>query len=351
MQVDHIIIGQGVSGTMLSYHLVKRGKRVMVIDKSVPYSASKVASGVINPVTGRRVVSTWMIDELLPFSWQAYEELEEELGVSIISQKDILSFHANEQMKQAFYDKLEENEAYVEVVQDEEAYKELFHFTYGIGKVTPVYLVELQNLITAWRKRLVEQDSLLDAYFDWSKCTVDEKGVKYEGIEAKSIILCNGVQGNDDPYFKRLPYAMTKGEALVVRIPNLSAANIYKQGYNIVPWKDDLFWVGSSFDRDYNDVLPSESFKTQVKTQLDKWLKLPYEFVAHIASERAGTIERRPFVGMHPIHTNVGVFNGMGTKGCSLAPYFANQFADHLVKGTAIDEAANVLRFRKILER
>lgn len=323
----------------------------MVIDKPIANSASKVASGVINPVTGRRVVSTWMIDKLLPFSWQAYEELEEELGVAIISQKDILSFHASEQMKQAFYDKLEENEAYVEVIRNEEVYRDEFNFTFGIGKVTPVFLVDLNNLLPAWRKKLVENDSLLEHNFDWANCSVNEEGVVYEGVEAQKIIMCNGVQGNNDPYFKRLPYAMTKGEALIVKIPSLSPTTIYKQGYNIVPWKDDLFWVGSSFDRDYEDIKPTEQFKKQVQAQLDKWLKLPYEVVDHISSERAGTIERRPFVGMHPTHTNVGVFNGMGTKGCSLAPYFAEQFAAHLIDGAPIDEAANVSRFRKILER
>jgi hypothetical protein len=41
---------------------------VIVIDESNPFTATKAASGVINPVTGRRIVRTWRIEELLPFA-------------------------------------------------------------------------------------------------------------------------------------------------------------------------------------------------------------------------------------------------------------------------------------------
>jgi len=67
MTVDYLIIGQGICGTWLSYYLLKKGKKVLVIDEYNNSSASNVASGLINPVTGRRVVTTWMADELLPF--------------------------------------------------------------------------------------------------------------------------------------------------------------------------------------------------------------------------------------------------------------------------------------------
>ena len=67
MTVDYIIVGQGICGTFLSWNLLKKGKSVLVIDEANPYSSSKVANGVINPVTGRRIVTVWMADELFPF--------------------------------------------------------------------------------------------------------------------------------------------------------------------------------------------------------------------------------------------------------------------------------------------
>ena len=61
-----LIVGQGISGSLLYYFLNKAGIECIVIENDKPNSASKVAAGLINPVTGRRIVKTWMIDEVLP---------------------------------------------------------------------------------------------------------------------------------------------------------------------------------------------------------------------------------------------------------------------------------------------
>jgi len=74
MRTEFLIIGQGISGTWLSYYLEKANKSFIVIDNEQPNSASRVAAGIINPVTGRRIVKTWMIDELLAFLVPAYDQ-------------------------------------------------------------------------------------------------------------------------------------------------------------------------------------------------------------------------------------------------------------------------------------
>ncbi|MGZ5190825.1 MAG: FAD-dependent monooxygenase, partial [Flavisolibacter sp.] len=58
MQVDYLIIGQGICGTMLSWFLHKEGKTCIVIDDDNQNSSSKIAAGIINPVTGRRYAYT-----------------------------------------------------------------------------------------------------------------------------------------------------------------------------------------------------------------------------------------------------------------------------------------------------
>ena len=74
MTVDYLIIGQGVSGTFLSYYLEKENKSFLVIDDNQPNSPSRIAAGIINPVTGRRMVSVWMAEEILPAAWKAFTE-------------------------------------------------------------------------------------------------------------------------------------------------------------------------------------------------------------------------------------------------------------------------------------
>jgi hypothetical protein len=55
-------------------------------------------------------------------------------------------------------------------------------------------------------------------------------------------------------------------------------------------------------------------------------------------------------VGMHPHFHAVGILNGMGTKGCSLSPYFANQLVNHLTKNTPILPEVDISKFSGVLK-
>lgn len=171
------------------------------------------------------------------------------------------------------------------------------------------------------------------------------------GIHASAIICCEGAAGLQNPYFHLLPYAPNKGQAIIAEINNLPVTHIYKQGINLVPWKDKLWWIGSTYEWNFTDSNPSPDFRQKVETHLQQWLKLPFTILDHMAAERPANMERRPFVGMHPIHNTVGLFNGMGTKGCSLAPYFAHQFTASLVNHEEMMPAADIRRFNRILSR
>jgi len=54
---------------------------------------------------------------------------------------------------------------------------------------------------------------------------------------------------------------------------------------------------------------------------------------------------------LHPHQKNIRILNGMGTKGCSLAPFFANQLVDQLLRKGEITPEADIKRFQKILAK
>jgi glycine/D-amino acid oxidase-like deaminating enzyme len=354
MVVDYLIVGQGLCGTLLSRSLMKAGKSVIVIDDDKPFTATKVASGVINPVTGRRIVRTWKIEELLPYALKVYTEFGNELNEGIITQRNILDFFPSLQMREAFDKRLPSETEYLRGVDDEEKWTTFFNFHFGVGEIAPCFLVDLETMLKGWRNKLKEQNSLIEKAFSWSACRLtgspsEAGGIIYKNITAGKIICCEGVAGFDNPQFKNLPYTRMKGEVIIASIPGLPRENIYKQGINIVPWKADLFWIGSTYEWDFTDILPTPAWRKKVEEHLKYWLKLPFEIVDHLASERPANLERRPFVGLHPKHPSVGVFNGMGAKGCALAPFFADQFTNYLIHQTPIYPEADVKRFEKVL--
>jgi glycine/D-amino acid oxidase-like deaminating enzyme len=351
MQFDYIVVGQGLSGTWLSYYLQKANQSFLVIDESNASSASKVASGIINPVTGRRIVKTWMIDELMPFAWNAYQSIGETLRINCIAEKNIIDCFTTPQMRLAFTERYEKDQAFLALPANENDWLEYIQYDFGYGIIHPCYLVDLQLLLTSQRKDLLEQNRLIEAHFETDQLVIKENSVQYKDIVAGKIIFCDGVAGFNNPYFKNLPYGANKGEVVLVEIPGLPATHIIKRGYSLVPWKENIFWLGSTYLWEFEDTNPTNGFKQFAENWLKQTVKMPFKIIDHMAAARPATLERRPFVGLHPVHGSIGILNGMGTKGCSLAPYFANQLVNHLITGSAINPDANVQRFKKVLSR
>ena len=128
MQVEFLIVGQGISGTFLSYYLKKENKSFLVIDNNNPNTASRIAAGIINPVTGRRIVKTWMIDELIPFVKNAYSEFGNDLGITLISDKKIIDFFPTPQMRQAFLKRRIEDQTYLHEEKDTGEFSKFFNY-------------------------------------------------------------------------------------------------------------------------------------------------------------------------------------------------------------------------------
>ena len=347
-EVDYLLVGQGICGTLLSRGLLKAGNSVMVIDDHSPSAASMVAGGIINPVTGMRMVRSWMIEELLPFAKKTYEDIGAEFGVQLVRLCPILDIHVTQDARSLFVDRMPGEQDYLHE-EEEGQWKEYFRFNYGVNRIAPSLLVDLQGMLQQWRSKLKANDAIIEEAFDLAHCTIAPDHVVYENIKTRKIIFCEGAAGGQNPYFDLLPWTADKGEALIVSIPGLPRDHIYKQGISIVPWKDDLFWVGASHDWKYTDLEPSASFTKSVETQLSYWLKLRFEIVDHIVARRPANMERKPFVGLHPLFSSVGIFNGMGGKGISMAPYFAHEFALHLAGKISLTPSVDVRRFTKIL--
>jgi glycine/D-amino acid oxidase-like deaminating enzyme len=179
---------------------------------------------------------------------------------------------------------------------------------------------------------------------------VKENGVRYRDVEAGWVIFCDGVASATAGFFERLPFAPNKGEVLIIEVEGgVPESLAFKRGINLTPWDKGLYWVGSSYEWSFDDPGPTALFRERTEALLRGWLKVPFRTVEHLASVRPATLERRPFVGLHPVHRSVGILNGMGTKGCSLAPYFARQLAGLLGQKEAILPEADVGRFRRAL--
>jgi len=352
MQVDYLIIGQGLSGTWLSWYLTKENRSFIVIDKNDPITPSKVSAGIINPVTGRRMVKVWMGNQILSFARDAYNEIGNFLDIAAISQKNIIDFFPNAHQRIVFLERIEEGEEYLSSYPEQNQFNRFFNYDLGCGEIRHSYIAHLDTLLAAWRQLLKNNGQLLEQEFEFESLVIKDRSVQYGNITAEKIIFCDGLSSFQNVFFKALPFAPNKGEALIVEIPGLPNQHIYKKGFLLAPLADkEIFWLGSNYQWSFSDAEPSNEFFDQAERHLNAWLKIPFKIVDHKAALRPATLERRPFVGLHPQQRNIGILNGMGTKGCSLAPYFACQFVNHLLYKKGLAAEADIKRFSKVLSR
>ena len=70
---EYVIIGQGIAGSCVAWELWRRRKSFLLLDAGETATTSRVAAGLITPVTGQRLVPSWRFQP----SW--YETAREQL--------------------------------------------------------------------------------------------------------------------------------------------------------------------------------------------------------------------------------------------------------------------------------
>ncbi len=347
MNVDYLIIGQGMAGTMLSYFLLQKNKKILVIDESSPSSSSNVSAGAFNPVTGRRMVKTWKADQLLPFAERSYHEMEEMLHLTFHHKKDIFKVFTSIKEQNDLIAKSASPEManYLSMEADDNWITPFVNSPLGGAKVTGSGHIEIATLIEKFREYLQNESLLVEEKFSFEDLIVSKEQVAWKDHKAQRILFCEGHHAVTNPYFKWLPFVLTKGELLTIRIPGFPEDRIIKCGISILPMGDGLFRAGATYNWDQLDETPSEEGRQDLVEKLDKALKVPYEIVAHKAGIRPTVRDRRPFVGMHPVHSNVGIFNGIGTKAIMLSPYFSHQFVESLEEDKTLDKEVSIKRY------
>lgn len=348
--VDYLIVGQGLAGTLLGHFLEQANQHVAIVDNQHEGAASKVAAGIINPITGRRYVKSWLIEELFPFADQTYRSLEQQLDIQFYHAVAVLRALMNHQEQDDWEERrlLTSYQKYMIETSALENYKKHINLAYAYGEVRPAAQVEIHKLIEAYREKWCMEAKLLSEVFDFPLLISEKSLFQYKEIRAKRIIFCEGASAKANPFFNYLPFGKNKGEALIVRIPDVRFNKLLKQGIFIVPLSEsDTYWIGAANEWNYQNDQVSEKGRQYLVERLKNILTVPFEIMAHKAALRPVMKDRRPILGEHTEHSGMYIFNGLGTKGASLAPYFANHFTEHLTKEMPLMSEVDIQRFER----
>ena len=334
------IIGQGLAGSIIAYMLMQEGQNVQIFDDYITQSSSKIAAGIYNPVTGRKLVKTWLADKIFPFLEDFYPQLEKELNAKFFHPIPIYRPFVNEDSQKFFksdhvpddfsdFATLEfENINHQNIVNSQ------------LGGVTTKHSgwVDLKVMLEALRKYFLEKGVLKITRWETDHCTTTPS----------KIIYCEGFNAIHNPYFNYLPFSPVKGELMDIEIQNIDIQEIINQGAFVIPLGGNIFRLGATYSWHELNFVPTEQGKADLTEKYQKLMKPDMKILTHRAGVRPATKDRRPFVGMHPEFENIGIFNGLGSKGVSLAPFFAKQFVDFLVNNKELHPEININRFASL---
>lgn len=326
-KTDFLIVGQGIAGTCVAHALQQRGKDLIVIDLPTENNSSVVAGGICNPITGNNLSLTWEADGIFEVLAPFYRSFETVLGEQFFQALPFYRRFYTIESQNQFYVKLA-NENFAKFVEEvpDERYKPWIDSPLGGWQTRFSGFVQVGKLLTKYRAYLQEREAFIEQRFDYEALQVGDSYLRWNDIEANYIIFCEGLQARQNPFFPHLPFNPNKGEWVKIRIEEpYTCPAILKQGVFFLPLGEGVYQVGATYHQTPLDNTPSEVGKTELLTQLQEWLKVPFEIIAQGAGIRPATRNRRPIVTWHETHQHIGILTGLGSKGVSLAPYLTMQ--------------------------
>ena len=347
----YLIVGQGITGTCLSFLMTQRGIDHVVMDTTTKKAASSVAAGLINPLTGRHFVKSWMIEQLIPKARQIYAEMELILDISLFQNHTIhLLFQNNKSlndwhMRTTSYDV----GPYAGLVDEGNDFLSMYPQTIAHTEILGGAKINLKQLIFAYRSYLEQRNQFINQALEYDQITDSSGNIdqKWEGV-----IFCEGAHAVRNPFFNYLPFWPTKGEVLLVKIPNYPNTNdIVKCGVFIIPTDiHDVFWIGSTYDKKFEHDLPEKEKGLLLHDRLEQVIGCSFTILDHQAAIRPTVKDRKPFLGQHPTIKSLYILNGMGAKASSLAPYFADHFCQFLFDGQPLMKLVDISRYQSLCD-
>jgi len=334
---DYLIIGQGLAGSVLAHQLKSAGKSVMMLDNDHHVSSSMVAAGIINPVTGHRLNITEGFERFYPNAQQYYTFLEQELGVEVWQTIEQLRLVKNAGQFDYFQKRRGEPD-YKNLISTLAHSAYFPNAEFGATHINKTVVVDTTTLLRTIKEWLINHHSYLSSKVDYAEFTFTNSGVSYQHVNASKVVFCEGFQAINNPWLRHLPFKLSKGEVLSVELtsqPNelLNWGNWLLPNLNRKSGK-----LGSSYEWNNTNLEPTLEIKNKLLAGLKKHTGLSAKVIHHKAGIRPTTTQRKPFIGALSKLKHAYCFNGFGSKGCLLIPYYAQLLVKHLVNDTDLPE-------------
>lgn len=344
--LDYIIVGSGLAGISFSEFALQNNKKIVVINDQ-SQNSSIIAGGLYNPVVLKRFSEVWQSSEQLDLLYSFYASLEAKLEVKLDYKMSLLrKFYSVEEQNNWFAASDKPNLTKFLSTNLIAKKWDAIPSPYNFGEVLHSGYVDTGLLLSSYQKYLRSENIFINETFDHSLLKLENDFVEYKNIKTKHVVFAEGFGMLLNPFFNKLPLDGTKGELLLIKAPNLNLDVIVKSSVFVLPIGNDLYKVGATYNWEDKTNIPTEAAKKELTDNLKELINCDFEIIEHYAGVRPTVKDRRPLVGTHPLHKNLHLLNGLGTRGVMLAPMMAKNLFENIENGTVLDKNIDIQRIK-----
>jgi glycine/D-amino acid oxidase-like deaminating enzyme len=316
------IVGQGLAGSILAYTLKNKFVcDVVIYNNESLKTSSSVAAGIYNPITGKRLAKAWMADSIFPFMFDFFNEIESRFSIKLLYNHLVFKPFADIE-EQNYWTSKSADEGYkniIEIVENISDFEKAIPHSFGGIKINQSGRLDISLFLET-----------IKAYFQNINSYVSVLKLP-EFDKDEIVIFCEGAFAAQNPLWNWLPWQLNKGEILEVKIDELNLNNIINKSVFVMPIENKHFRVGSTYHREDFSPIPTQNGINELSEKLASFLEIQFQITDVKSGIRPAVQGRRPFLGQHPEYHNYYIFNGFGSKAVSLAPFFANHLAEHII--------------------
>ena len=345
MKVDFIVIGQGICGTVIARTLENYSKSYFVIDNNKKITSSKIAAGIMHPMSFKRCLLSWRGQEFFNFSKVFYEENDKILSSKNFKSIKLVRILSSFEEQNNWLGRYSSG-IYRKHIDNKNLFFRHIINQFGSFEVKSACHLKVKNFLQSVKDDLIEKKKILIDNVKVNQIIKKENEFIYKNISSKYLILCQGASAVEDNLLNYLPIIPNKGELIDIQSKYLPDVMLSKGIFNL-PLGNSKFTLGST----YNHIDRSEkvTFKAKEKilNQLYKISKNNYfKVIDQRYSFRPTTIDRKPIIGQHPQIKNLYIFNGMGSKAVLMAPLLAKELIENILNFKTLNEKIRISRFK-----
>lgn len=335
---DVLILGQGLAGSTLAWRLAERGVSVAVIDRGGVDevgnpTASRVAAGLITPVTGKRLTVADDFEALWASAEAFYRGVEQRCWESLLEVAPAVRIFASAEERCTFLDRLEQGKLgdHARLASDKDLPRGV-PTPHGAFVMPTAARLRVATYLDMTRKWLEAQGRYVAADVDPDRdFEIDTHGVRVPklNLTASRLVLCQGFAPQLPKWIDGVRFRPAKGEVLRIESPSYCEDRVLHCGVWLASeGRPGRCRVGSTTEWDQLDSTPTDAARTELLSRLSVAGLNDSQVVEHLAAVRPATYDRKPTYGFTPEAPSVGWFNGLGAKGSLWAPFYANTMAD-----------------------